>query len=170
MGNPIAAEFELNQIEVIRPVGSRSFRHACANRERFLTKKISAEVKGVRSEILSGAAQILPAPTGFGPLGHEKRLVHGEKQKIAEIVRTDLFPGGLMNAHKSELVVNHDMSSDLAGKCNGGIRLSEAVHEWLFTKNMTACLKPELHKLEMGVGWGCHCKDMRLGSLQHFGN
>ena len=72
--------------------------------------------------------------------------------------------------HESELIVNHDMPPDLARKCNGGIRLIEVIHEWLFTKNMTACLQPESCKLEMGVGRGCHRKDMRLGSLQHFGN
>ena len=170
VGNPITAEFELDKIKVVWSIRLRHFWHARTNRERLLTKKISAEIENVRTKIFSSAAVLLRTPTSLGFRGHKKRLIDTNEQQIAEIGGADFLLGGPMNAHESELVIDNDVSANLVRKGDDRICVVETVHKWLFAKNMAARLEPKPYKLEMGIGWSCHCEEIRLRLLQHFAN
>jgi hypothetical protein len=170
VGNPITAEFELDQVKIIWSIRLRHFWHARTNRERLLTKKISAEIENVRAKIFSSAAVLLGTPTRLGFFSHKKRLIDTKEQQIAEFGSADSFLGRLMNAHESELVIDNDVSANLVRKGNDRIYVVEIVHKWLFTKNMAACFKPTPYKREMGIGWCCYCEKIWLRLLQHFAN
>src|ERR1700687_36912 len=142
VGNPITAELEFNKIKVISSIRLRHSWHACTNRERLLTKKISAEIENVRGKIFSSAAVFLGAPNRLGFRGDQKRLIDTNEQQFAEVGRSDSFLGRPMNAHESELVIDNDVSTNLVRKSNNRIGCVEIVHKWLFAKNMTACFEP----------------------------
>ena len=168
VGNPITAEFELDEIKVIWSIRLRHFWHARTNRERLLTKKISAEVENVRAKILPRAAVLLRTPTSLSFRGHKKCLIDINKQQFAEVGGADSFLGRLMNAHESELVIDNDVSTNLVRKSNNRICVIKTVHKRLFAKDMAACFEPKPYQREMGIGWCCYCEEIWLGLFQHF--
>jgi hypothetical protein len=111
---------------------------------------------------------LLPTPTNLGFRGHKKRLIDTDEQQIAEIGGADSLLGGPMNAHESELVIDNDVSTNLARKGDDRICVVETVHKWLFAKNMAARFQAKPYKLEMAIGWGCYCEEIRLRLLEHF--
>ena len=65
-GDPVAAEGELDQVEIVGPAGAARTRHAAADRRGFLTEEVATKVERMRAEFLSGPSQFGSAPARFG--------------------------------------------------------------------------------------------------------
>src|SRR5687767_2714690 len=107
MSDPIAREFQLDEIEVIPAIGIAGFGHAGNNRYGIFVQEEAAEVERVCAEFLAGVLWILLAPARLHLRRSEKCLVHTQEEQAAEIGSAYPLFSLAMNVHESVLVVHH---------------------------------------------------------------
>src|SRR5205823_1137498 len=99
-GDAVAAELELDQIEVVRTLPSRAW-HAATDRRWLLGEEIATQIERVRAEFLSGAPRFRAAPSGFGGLRHAERLRHAEELELAELARSNRLARAAVDVHEA---------------------------------------------------------------------
>ncbi len=80
----VPAELERDDGEMVGRIAVGSLRQARPNGQGIFAEEETAKVEDMGAEFLDGALLLGAAPAGFGVLGCEERLLHGDELESAD--------------------------------------------------------------------------------------